>query len=269
MQAHLAQAVVLRRIVDACKDLVPEANLDVDPVQGVSMQAMDTSHVCLVALEMLPAVFEDFQCDGPMSLGVPLASLARVLRCVSPEDRLTLRAQDATRLSLTCVHSDESRTFEMSLQLMSIEAERMCIPDGDDDDLQLELPSAEFQRLCRDLASIGDTATLSCDGLGDASAVRFTASGELGEASWELRPAPGRKVVASSPYSQSFALRYLAEFTKATPLAQNVSIRASHSRPLRVSYSIGADSGLTYFLAPKVDDDGSDDGAPAADGGAL
>lgn len=40
----------------------------------------------------------------------------------------------------------------------------------------VKMPSAEFQRICRDLSQIGDSVVISCTKEG----VKFSASGDLG-----------------------------------------------------------------------------------------
>ena len=56
-EAKLAEGHTLKKIVEAIKDLVTDVNLDVSP-QGISLQAMDTSHVALVSLFLSMEGFE-------------------------------------------------------------------------------------------------------------------------------------------------------------------------------------------------------------------
>jgi proliferating cell nuclear antigen len=56
-EAKLTEGHILKRIVEAIKDLVNEINLDVTP-SGISLQAMDTSHVALVSLSLSSEGFE-------------------------------------------------------------------------------------------------------------------------------------------------------------------------------------------------------------------
>jgi len=53
----LTEGHTLKKIVEAIKDLVTDVNLDVSP-QGISLQAMDTSHVALVSLFLSMEGFE-------------------------------------------------------------------------------------------------------------------------------------------------------------------------------------------------------------------
>ena len=68
-EAKLAEALVLKKIIDAIKDLVTDVNIDATP-QGISLQAMDSSHVALVSLTLGMNGFESYRADRAMTLGV-------------------------------------------------------------------------------------------------------------------------------------------------------------------------------------------------------
>lgn len=68
LEARLVQGGMLKKVVDAVKDLVTEANIDVS-TSGFALQAMDTSHVSLIAMHLRSDAFEHFRCDRPMSMG--------------------------------------------------------------------------------------------------------------------------------------------------------------------------------------------------------
>jgi proliferating cell nuclear antigen len=51
MSTVLTEGHILKKIVEAIKDLVTDVNIDVS-ASGLSLQAMDTSHVALVSLNL-------------------------------------------------------------------------------------------------------------------------------------------------------------------------------------------------------------------------
>lgn len=53
----------------------------------------------------------------------------------------------------------------------------------------------------------------------------------------------------------TFALRYLNYFTKATPLSSTVVLKMSKDVPLETEYKIGDLGHLSYYLAPKIDEE--------------
>lgn len=90
-EARLMQGSLLKKIIEAIKDLVTDANFDCTE-NDFSLQAMDSSHVSLVAMTLEKDGFEHFRCDKAVSMGMSLhvvitlgflclISLARAARC--------------------------------------------------------------------------------------------------------------------------------------------------------------------------------------------
>jgi proliferating cell nuclear antigen len=67
-EARLVQGNLLKKVVDAIKDLVTDANFDCSG-SGFNLQAMDNSHVSLVAMQLRSDGFEHFRCDRNLSMG--------------------------------------------------------------------------------------------------------------------------------------------------------------------------------------------------------
>jgi proliferating cell nuclear antigen len=57
---------------------------------------------------------------------------------------------------LVSIPAEEDRVSDFELKLMDIDSEHLGIPDTDYA-ATVTLPAAEYQRICRDLSSIGDT----------------------------------------------------------------------------------------------------------------
>lgn len=55
--------------------------------------------------------------------------------------------------------------------------------------------------------------------------------------------------------SLTFALRYLNSFTKATPLAGQVTISLSYDMPVVVEYKMANMGYIRFYLAPKIDEE--------------
>jgi proliferating cell nuclear antigen len=92
-EARFSQAGVLKKVLEAIKDLVTDANFDCSS-SGISVQAMDSSHVSLVALLLRADGFELYRCDRNISLGINLGSMSKILKCASNEDMVTMKADD-------------------------------------------------------------------------------------------------------------------------------------------------------------------------------
>lgn len=90
-EARLVQGKIFKMVVEAMKDLVTDANLDCSK-EGISLQAMDSSHVSLVSLLLRGQDFDHYRCDQEMSLGLNMVSLSKILKCSGQDDIITMSA---------------------------------------------------------------------------------------------------------------------------------------------------------------------------------
>lgn len=118
---------------------------------------MDNSHVALVSMILKAESFSPFRCDRNLALGINLTSLTKVLRAAQNEDILTLKAEDAPDVvNLVFESSETDRLSEYDIKLMDIDQEHLGIPDTDYA-ATIEMPSSEFQRICRDLIAMSES----------------------------------------------------------------------------------------------------------------
>jgi len=262
-EAKLAESATLKKILDAVKDLVNEASWECTP-NGMSLQAMDTSHVSLVSILLKSdGSFERYRCDRNLTLGMHLGNLSKILKCASNDDVVTIKAADeADKITLTFEAKNESEISEYEVKLMNLDSEYLGIPDTEYI-VDITIPAQKFQRICKDLGQLGDSITISCAKDG----VRFAANGELGSGNIKLnktasadKPEEAVVIKMQEPICLSFAAKYLNHFAKATPLASKVQLQMAPDVPLVVKYVIEDEDGseighISYYLAPKIDED--------------
>jgi len=292
-ECTLASGELFKKIVSALSELVEQGNFQVDG-NMISFQGMDSSHVSLVSMQLTESGFENYRCDSDQCLGIQFAALSKILKCMTPKDSLSIQAQsDGDVVNFIFESMDQKRYSNFELKLNDIDQEQLGIPETEYDTI-IEMPSAEFQRICRDLAAIGDTVTISATKQG----VKFSVNGDIGSGDMTIKGmmtnnkgskikkdpdetqmeedededmgAPhgnvdddmddgdnAVKINLTDSVQQTFSLRYLNNFTKATGLSDKVILRMGTEVPLEVEYKIGDENfgNLRYYLAPKIDDD--------------
>lgn len=233
------------------------------------MQAMDNSHVALSSVELRCDGFDPYRCDRPMSIGISLSALNKIVRTAANEDILTIKKDDdGDSLGLVFEGSKTDRVAEYDMKLMDIDSEHLGIPDTQYDAV-VRMSSSEFARITRDLANVGDTVKIEVSKEG----VGFSAEGEIGNAKLTLKQGSGSAVVADDDeedddedkpkskkrktggaagssggdemvpvriqlqqsVSLTFSLKYLQNFAKAAPLCKEVALHMSNEVPLLVS----------------------------------
>lgn len=256
-EAQMAQAALLKQIIESIRELITEATFEVSGT-GMMLQAMDSSHVSLVALNLRSDGFQLFRADRPFSMGMNLNHMAKMLKCAGKDDTLTMRADEASDLVTFLFESPgNERLAEFELKLMDITSENLGIPDAEYS-ATVSMPSAEFQRIVKDLGSIGDTVEITVT----KDDVRFAASGDIGNATIKCRqlldtekPEDRTLIEMVEPVNLTFALRYLINFSKATSLSPSVTIKLSTEMPVVVEYKLSDIGYVRFYLAPKIEDE--------------
>ncbi|KAI0325072.1 proliferating cell nuclear antigen [Cubamyces sp. BRFM 1775] len=196
LEAKLSEAGLLKRLLDAVKELISDANFDCNE-EGMTLQAMDNSHVALVAVKLEAAGFKRYRCDRPIPLGVNVASLTKVVKCAKDDDITTLKAaDDADVLTLTYEGKNSDRIAEYEMKLMDIDADTLGIPDTEYD-ASVTMPSAEFARIVRDLSNLGESVRIEVSKEG----IRFVTDGESANGNILIKQsaeAPSKKKGSSS-----------------------------------------------------------------------
>lgn len=255
LEAQLSEAVVIKRVIDSIRDIVKDCNFECSE-EGISLQAMDGSHIALVSFHLGVEAFSQYRCDRNIPLGINVESLMKVLRAGNNDDVLTLRADDqATTLNLIFEDSTQDRISEYSLKLMEIEQDVLSIPEVDYV-VSIDMPSSEFQRICRDMSVLSESVKIEVTKDG----ARFSADGEIGAGSIHLKPKTNLeddtksvKIEVEEPVTLSFNLQYLLFTCKSGSLSNVVHIQLAPSIPAHIKYKLPAGY-VQFFLAPKIDE---------------
>ncbi|KAI0502104.1 proliferating cell nuclear antigen-like [Dendrobium catenatum] len=260
LELRLVQGSLLKKVIEAIKDLVTDANFDCSAT-GLSLQAMDSSHVALVALLLRSEGFEHYRCDRNISMGMNLNNMSKMLKCAGNDDIITIKGDDGgDTITFMFESPNQDKISDFEMKLMDIDSEHLGIPEAEYHAI-VKMPSSEFSRICKDLSSIGDTVVISVTKEG----VKFTTRGDIGTANIVCRqnktidkPDEATIIEMNEPVSLTFALRYLNSFTKATSLSESVTISLSSDLPVVIEYKIADMGYIRFYLAPKIEDDEED-----------
>lgn len=241
------KSVIFKIIVDAVSEIVDTVVMDFGE-KGVTMQAMDASHVSLCVLQLNNEGFNEYTCDSPKNIGVSLANMSKIFKCTSSEDDLEIQVKDTDKMQLHFKGPARSSEFEM--RLMEIDSEYLQIPEVDYDCV-VTMPSSEFQKMVKDVAVMGDTCSIEVNKEG----MTFSADGDIGQARFQPVDNDAIDIELTNVTRCKFANKYLQMFTKASPLCKKVILRMSADNPMCIEYEIPGLGVLKYYLAPKIEDD--------------
>mmetsp|Transcript_5000 Transcript_5000/g.6212 ORF Transcript_5000/g.6212 Transcript_5000/m.6212 type:complete len:291 (+) Transcript_5000:65-937(+) len=284
----LEEGELFKKIVQAISDLVTEGNFQVDS-EHISFQGMDSSHVSLVSLTLYKDGFKLYRCDRNIILGINFNSLNKILKCMDNNSKLMLKAQDDGDIIYIYFENNESNIISnFELKLMEIDNEQLGIPETNYN-INIKLSSVLFNKIIKDLSLLGDSVTISVSKLG----VKFIVNADIGNGEIHLNGSikklksendddtdmkesndndgdndddidaidddiiDGDKVLITmnDDASQTFSIKYLVNFCKATNLSKTVLLSMDNQVPLMITYKINDLGNIRYYLAPKIDDD--------------
>lgn len=250
-EATFSEANTLKKLIDSVKDLISDVNLDITP-QGLSLQSMDSAHVALVSLTLSKDGFHKYKAEKPMTIGLSISNLGKVLKLANQDDKLTLRSKDNdSSLEIVFENDRQNKKTEFLLNLISLDSDHMGVPEQGLSS-EIAMNSYDFSKLCKELHSLSETVNIRAS----SSFVQFAVDGEIGSGKVRIETGdPKKDENPEGDINLSFALRYLNMFNKASPLSNYVKLLLSNEAPLVVEYSIDKYGTLRYYLAPKVNED--------------
>tara|TARA_B100001093_G_scaffold458989_1_gene471800 strand:- start:3252 stop:4124 length:873 start_codon:yes stop_codon:yes gene_type:complete len=252
------QASAFRTLIEALKEILTDVNIEIDST-GMKIIAMDTSHVALIHMKLLSKNFEKYYCPKPVTCGISMLRLFKLLKTMSPNDTLTFYVEDddpsLLKIEIETGEKNTKHTFE--LKLMDLFAEKVNVPPAEFASV-LRLPSSDFQKLCRDMSQLANDIeikssgnelifTIQNDWVNQKSVIKESSSG--GGMSYIQNLSPEAVIQGV------FNLRYLVLFSKCTNLCQNIEIYLKNDYPIIIRYNVANLGEVKFCLAPKNVDD--------------
>jgi proliferating cell nuclear antigen len=253
-EARFVSATLLKRLLDAIKELVQDVNF-LCTEEGIELQSMDASHVALINVTVLAEACSLYSCSEPTTLGINVGSFVKILKCAEPSDSVRLEhTEGSDSLNVHFESVSGARNASYSMRLMDIDGERMEIPEVAYD-CSVTLPSAEFSRIIKDMATFGSSVSINVS----EEACIITTKGDMGTATVTLKEEKTSKtptlIECAKKTSLMFPLQYLVAFTKAQSLSEQVGIFLSDGIPIHISFDMGDKGSVGYHLAPKIMED--------------
>ena len=100
LKAILSEVAVLKKLSSSIREIINEANIDCDE-NGMTIQAMDSSHVSLVSVILHANDFAFYSCSKSMTLGMNVTALNKMLNCCNNEDSVTIELVKEDKLAFS------------------------------------------------------------------------------------------------------------------------------------------------------------------------
>lgn len=264
MELTTVQSGAFRQLIEALRDLLTETVIEFDE-RGMKILTVDTSRTVLVHTWLDGTKFENYRCDNKISVGISMGDLFRVLRTITNNDTLTLfvDADDINYLGIRIENFEKSTMSQTNLRLLDLGEEKLAA-DPMRFDSVITLPSADFQKICRDMCQLGvevveikdvqNQLIFSCES--DFCSQEIVLC-DKNNSMYNV----GQKKSAHDIVQGVFSLKELLKFTKCTNLCNTVELMLKNDFPLVVKYGVASLGEIKLCLAqqdqePKASDGG-------------
>ena len=247
------QASVIKSLIEALKEHLPEANFEFDST-GIRIVDVDESHTVLTYLRLYAERFEYAYCPVRYILGINMMYLFKLIKTISNTSTLTLflPANNPNKLGIRAEDAEKGMTQTWMMKLFDTNVLNIELPNISFSSI-IHMPSCSFQKICRDF-SLADKLEIRSS----STDLIFRCLGEFVDGETVVlnranEAQSGVRVqntgVNSEIVQGIFELKYLGFFTKCTSLCPTVEIFLKNDCPLILRYYVGNLGEVRFVLA--------------------
>ena len=251
------QIAPFRTLMTALKDILLETNISFQP-DGIRIINMDKSHTILVHLYLAASNFEFYECKkDKIIIGVNMFHLFKLINSIDNDDTLTIYIENndyydgiVSYLALKFENGDIKQCKTQKLKLIEPEQDELEVPDVKFSSI-INLPSADFQKIIRDLSCISEKLEIKSVG----SELIFKCQGQF--ASAEIHRAEADESMkfilkqdSTKVIQGEFSLKNLGYFIKCTNLCPQIEVYLENDLPLVVKYNVASLGEIKLCLVP-------------------
>lgn len=251
LEIKTVQSQAFKILIEALKELLTDTCVEFDDT-GMKVVSMDTSHCVLAHLKLDASKFEFYNCKSKITIGINMLNFYKLIRTINSNDTLTLfiEAADINHLGIKIENGEKNSKTTYKLNLLDLDNQKISIDNAEFNTI-INLPSVDFQKICRDMnniaenveiKNIGNQLILSCKG-DFCNQETIIVDNDNG-----VNTINAKK---NDIVQGVFNLKYLVLFTKCTNLCSTVELLIKNDYPLIIRYMVASLGELKWALAPK------------------
>jgi proliferating cell nuclear antigen len=250
LEIRTVQSSAFKILVEALKELLVDTCIEFDET-GMKIISMDNSHVVLVHLKLDATKFEYYYCENKLSIGVNMLNLFKLVRTINSNDTLTLfiEKNDLNHLGIKIENGDKNQKTVYKLNLLDLNNPNITI-DPAEFNSQINLPSVDFQKICRDMNQIAEYVEIK----NINNQLILSCQGEFCSQETVLMDNDGMNSICNKRSDEIvqgvFSLKYLVLFTKCTNLCSTVELYLKNDYPLICVWNVASLGNIRLCLAP-------------------
>lgn len=249
MKLTLAESRLLKEPISIISELVSDVNLRISK-DKLELIAMDPANVVMVVFRLLSNAFVEYEVKKERVISLSLDNLNQVFRRIKSSDTLILELDDEKNRLKVKLRGNTNRVFNLSL--LDLEDRENKIPELEFP-LKVETNSVIFENAIEDAGIVADSVAF----IVDKNKFLIKSEGHISDAQIELMTDEETdiQVDGDDKFAAKYSIEYLKKIVKGGKLTDRVKLQFSKDYPLKVDYNLLDKLGLTFILAPRVNND--------------
>lgn len=256
-----AQCLQFKSLIECLKDLLVEVNLEFIEDTGIRIIRIDPGHIGMVHLVInnVEYFYVKGGAEKKVVCGLNMGILYKMIRGMSSSDLMEWRVYEDEPNTLHIELSNTERRTKTvnSIKLLDLDDVELEIPSVEFDRV-VSMPSGEFSKHVREMSSISKYVTIR----GTKNSLELYSSGENGSSFVSIEPTASglnwRHSEGGKDIEGKYFCKYIDKFAKAH-IDNNVELFMKEKFPLVLRFEVSIGN-LRFIIAPVEEDECDGDG---------
>lgn len=255
------QKEIFISIFHILKNCSSHANITINK-EFFYIQGMDKSHICLYDLKIEKNWFSSYDLKDEIKICLDTNIFYSIISNKSENQDLViyLEKEDSDVLCIQfilttsftknkIIKGDFKKSFKISL--LDYDYEEMFIPIVEYD-ADFSISSKQITEVLSELSNFGSDVIIKCQ----ENSINLNTSGLNGEMNVEIdiNDVESYSIVENEIIKLTYSLNYLYKMCISNKISNIIDFNISNECPMKIFYSLGDNSYLSFYIAPKIND---------------
>ena len=228
--------------------------------ESLHIQGMDKSHVCLFDAKINSTWFSSFEINKDVNLSFDSSVFYSIISSKSDSQDLIITMEDDNEDTILIQFIPQEKESKkghdcfkkfFKMPLTEYEYDEMAIPVVEYD-AEFSLSSKQISEMFSQLSNFGNDIIIKCS----EEEISLTTNGITGEMRVDIPidDLSGYSIIEGEEIVLTYSLSYINKMCITSKLSNDIEFSLSNNCPMKISYDLGDNSLLQFFMAPKMNE---------------
>lgn len=220
---------------------------------GLYVEGLDQTKSSIFTLTLNVGWFDKYNTESDLCLNINCNILSKILQTCRDKHELSLNYTDGDNLFVN-FKSDDGFNKEFAIPLVDLDDNTISIKEIDCD-VEFSIDTKIFADIIDELKMFNDVLNVECDD----NHILFHASGIEGSMKCVLYDENNNdnindfSCVENTKFKKAYSLKFVSIFCNFQKVSKEVNIQFTEDMPLKMTFDVGSESSLVFYLAPMMD----------------